>query len=117
MMAARPRDSIAIVFLGVCMLHLAVLGDPCATTAEEPHKKVWGKVVRLEPNHVVIVEDPAGLEMRLHGNTTTVTRLRPGELVKALVDQDDRILFIESIEASEQAEPRADGGVNGSRTQ
>ena len=83
MMTARPRDSIAIVLLGVCLLHLAVLSDPCATTAEEPHKKVWGKVVRVESNHVVIVEDPAGLEMRLHGNTTTVTRLQPGELVKA----------------------------------
>lgn len=96
---------------------LAVLGNPCATTDEEPHKTVWGKVVRVESNHVVIVADPAGLEMRLHGNTTTVTRLRPGESVKVLVDQDVRILFIESVEASEQAEPRADGGPNGSRSQ
>ena len=63
------------------MRHLAVLSEPALQTVEEPHKNVWGKVARLESNHVVILKAAAGLEMKLHGNTTTITRLCPGELV------------------------------------
>ncbi len=102
--AGWVRASLVIILVSI--LPLTVLSDTFASTEAEPHTKVWGTVVRLEPNDVVIVKDPAGIEMRLHGDAMTVARLRPGELVKALVDREDRILFIESVEASEQSEPR-----------
>ncbi len=103
--AGWVRASLVIILVSI--LPLTVLSDTFASTEAEPHTKVWGTVVRLEPNDVVIVEDPAGLEVKLHGDATTVARLRRGEVVKALVDRKGQIVFIESVEASEQAEPRA----------
>ena len=74
--AGRVRDSLVIVLVTMVILAFAALSDTFTATAEEP-PKVWGTVVRLEPNDVVMLKGPAGLEMRLHGNTTTITWLRP----------------------------------------
>lgn len=61
-------------------------------------EELWGKVLRLEGNQTLVVEDPAGLEMKLKGEPGTFQQVRRGDLIKALVDPQGKVRFIEVVD-------------------
>jgi hypothetical protein len=60
--------------------------------------EVWGRALRLEGNQTLVVEDPAGLEVKLQGEPRTFQQVRRGDLIKALVDQQGKIRFLEVVD-------------------
>ncbi|MEP6887565.1 MAG: hypothetical protein ABI945_04500 [Nitrospirales bacterium] len=85
--------------LTLAVLALTFVGQGRAgPEGKSGEEEVWGRVVRLEGDQTLVLEDPAGLEVKLLGTPGTFRQVRRGNLIKALVDAQGKVLFIEVVD-------------------